>query len=211
VYTDTEGKYTLWILRNQEYEIEQDDVWGEDRKQTVKLFDFEQDRIIDFTLPQPTTFAFTLPDGAAAKNVDVDICARFARDSNQIVGLKPEADGIYRAVLAPNVNLISVKTKDGKFGANRIVHGDERNETITIPLEPPAIGKVKFVEKETGKPLAGRRLAYYPKKRLSDNLLLMNSFRAAEVRTDKDGVATLSLFVDASYTVPGHKLVFFER
>ena len=205
VFTDKDGRYTFWLLPNQEYELEVADLLGDARTQSLqKLARGEEGRTIDFTLPQPTVFTFILPDGKATTDVDVCIDSRMdERHTNrQIQQLLPEADGVYQAVLSPIANLISVKTKDGKFGINRVIQGDERLKPIALTLEPPAIGKVKFVEKETGTPIAGRSLAYYSAKKIHDNLHLnTNNFRPVEIETDANGVATLHMFVGADYSL----------
>ncbi len=203
VWTDKDGRYTLWLLPDQEYELEQEDSPGENRQQSLKLTADEKERTIDYTLPQPTAFRFVLPDGRATSEVVVDICSRMGEhDNRNIVRLEPESDGVFPAVLSPIANLVSAKTYDGKFGTNRLIQGDERLKPITIPLQPAAIGKVRFVDKGTGKPIVGRKLGYYPFRKINDNLLLMNSDRPEDVQTDENGIATLPhLYVGADYSL----------
>jgi len=205
VWSDENGRYTLWLLPDQEYEIRVPDLPGDERRQPLRLTKDEKERTIDFTFPQPTPFVFVLPDGTPTTDVDVSINSRFRigggpTADRQIERLQPEADGSFREVLAPVANLISVKTKDRQFGANLVVQGDERLKPITLTLAPAVIGKVKFVEAGTGKPLADRGLSYYPSKRLHDMLLLGNTQRPEDIRTDADGVATLPfMYIGADY------------
>ncbi len=47
VWTDKDGRYTLWLLPGQEYELEQEDSPNENRRQTLKLAAEEKERILD--------------------------------------------------------------------------------------------------------------------------------------------------------------------
>ena len=124
--------------------------------------------------------------------------------------LKPEPDGDFRTILAPPiVYLITAKTKDGKFGVNRVIQ-DEYPETLSLTLEPPAIGKIKVVEKETGNPMVNLNLTYYPQKEIDNKLPRMRRFAPPgqqwnEIRTDDNGVATLPMFIGADYKLYNHE------
>ena len=151
---------------------------------------------------QATPFIFTLPDGTTTNDVIVSITSDMPgapQGGRQIARLLPESDGSFREVLSPTANLIRVRTTDGEFGVNRYIVGEERLQPISFALEPAVVGTVRFVEKETGNPIVGRRIAYYPRRAISDNpsrWLLISSVRS---QTDEDGVVTLTMYVGGDY------------
>ena len=159
---------------------------------------------------EATQFTFTLPDGTETKDVIVSIAVNAnlqerTLGTRQIAQLQPAADGTYRAPLSPAINLLSVRTRDGKFGVNRLIQGDERLQPVSFALEPAVPGTVKFVEKSTGTPLAAREISCMPLKAIpaelaGDTRWSIQSSRTA-IRTDENGVAELTMYVGADYLV----------
>ena len=202
VYSDENGNYTFWLLPDGVYEIEQEDMLGDKRRQPLELAADETERTIDFTLPQPTVLHFVLLDGTPVSDAEIYICSRMGEHQNRrIVKLQPEQDDKFRVVLSPTANLISVKTPDGKFGANQFVEGEERLNPITITLLPAAAAKVRLINTTTDQPIVGKKLACIPSLRIHDNLLLLNGEMLEQVQTDENGVATMTnIYVgDAEY------------
>lgn len=193
VYSDKDGRYMLWLLPGQKYEIIQEDLSDDKRQVSLTLTEDEKERSVDFILAQPTELRFVLPDGTPTTEVEIHICSRMREHENRnITKLKPEADGRFRAVLSPVADLISVRTPDGRFGNNVLIQGEERLKPIAVTLLPVATVAVRLRDETTDRPVRGKRLAYYPFKRIHANLLLMNGEMLEQVETDGDGVATLT-------------------
>ena len=152
-----------------------------------------------------TTLSFTLPDGTPTKDVIVNI-GSYVPDgppgSQQIARLQPAADGTFQSRLSPVANLIRARTRDGKFGAIRLVLGEERLQPIAFALEPAVTYTFTFVEKSTGKPIIDRPIVCLPQKAIPGStprryVTISSTF----TQTDENGVATLTVYVGADYAV----------
>jgi hypothetical protein len=206
VYTDKNGNYTFWLLPYQDYELTVEDLPGKEyRRMPLKLTN-KKAKKMDFTLPQPTQMSFVTPNGKPTLDVMVKIDSRMQEqgrpaDDRQQTQFQSDSQGHVSAILSPIANLISVRTKDGQFGTNLIIQG-EHTKDLTIVLDAPVVGKVRFVEKNSGKPIAGRKLCYIPLKKINDHLLLINGSKPEEIRADENGTATLPfMYPGADYNL----------
>jgi hypothetical protein len=80
-------------------------------------------------------------------------------------------------------------------------------QSLSLTLEPPATGKIRFVEKGSEKPMAGQQFHAYPYKNLSGHpnpLVIQEGFVTGRANreslfADEDGVVTFPLFMGLDY------------
>ena len=199
VTSNEQGEYVIPLMPG-EYVVSQSDQFGEDINHTVIIRVGDEEHVLDFVVPAETTGIVLLPDGSPAGGVNIWCDSIIGEHSAKVGGRKTiDADGSFRLQLTPFGNMLTFYTKDKSLGRVVYLRDDERLEHQTVTLAEPEIGRMRLINEDSGKPIAGLKIRYNPRlERNNGNGGITGMPLFAE--TDGDGYAELPhLFVGGVY------------
>ncbi|MCL2118900.1 MAG: carboxypeptidase-like regulatory domain-containing protein [Planctomycetaceae bacterium] len=201
--SDENGEYVI-LLTPGEYVVSQFSLFGDDRRRDITIRPDDEECVLDFVLPAETTATVLLPDGTPAVKAKLwynTFVEESSASSNQ--GQKEtDADGNFSLPLTPFGNMLLIYTEDKSLGLVKTITGDERLEHHTLTLQPPEIGKVRFISQATGKPIAGIKIRYSTQMERENGIIGGMPLFA---ETDNEGYAELQhLFIGGTYGLHFH-------
>jgi len=200
--SNEQGEYVV-LLTPGEYVVSQWNLFGENCNHAVTIRPDDTECVLDLILPAETTGTILLPDGTPAVKAGIwqdSMVGKNAFSSNGTC--YADSNGNFRLPMTPFGNMLLFYTEDKSLGLAKIIDGDERLEHHTLTLQPPEIGRLRFVSQATGKPIAGIKIRYATVM-VRENV--GTSGMPLFAVTDNEGYAELKhLFIGATYKLDFH-------